>query len=200
MIRPFTASDLAHFSGISVLTYAKKGGVAKDYLLFKRRDFISCLVIIDDHLALLVKQFRPIINSDTIEIPMGKLEENETPIEALHRELLEECGLSLSNLTLTVKDKNNHAHPISFKSHVLTELGFVYPSPGFSDVKNFRFILKLFTHQGNIEELLKNYQLFSEESDLSIFSLPIHDISAWENVSGISKLSLYEYLISCDTK
>ncbi len=200
MIRPFTKEDLNNFPSIFVLSHTKKEGLSKDYLLFKRRDYISCLVIIDDRISLLVKQFRPIIDMFTMEIPMGKLEENESPLDALKRELREECRISLSDLTLTVKDKADKPHLISFKSHLITDLGFIYPSPGFSDVKNFRFVIKLFTQNNNIEEILAHHQLCSEESDLEIFARPIHDILGWQDVCGISKLSLYEYLISLNTK
>ena len=200
MIRPFTAEDLQHFSSIFVLSSTKKGSVPKDYLLFKRRDYISCLVIIDNRISLLVKQFRPIINMFTMEIPMGKLEENESPIDALKRELREECRISINDLTLTVEDKNCQLCLISFESFEIADLGFIYPSPGFSDVKNFRFVVKLYTKNNNIEELLAHYQLISEEQDLEITARSIHDLPKWEDVCGISKLSLYEYLISCNTK
>ncbi|MGL5254992.1 MAG: NUDIX hydrolase [Brevinema sp.] len=200
MIRPFSANDLSRFSNIFILSHAKKDGILKDYLLFRRSDFISCLVIIDDRISLLVKQFRPIVNMFTVEIPMGKLEKDEGPLDALKRELREECCLSLDNLTLTLKKRNNHLDTIRFKSYLITDLGFIHPSPGFSDIKNFRFMLNISTENNNIEELLAESQLLSEESDLEVFARPIHDFEAWQDVNGISKLALYEYLISISTK
>ncbi len=53
----------------------------------------SCCVAIDkDKNIILVKQFRYAHKKELIEIPAGKIDFGETPIEAAKRELLEETG------------------------------------------------------------------------------------------------------------
>jgi ADP-ribose pyrophosphatase len=47
----------------------------------------------------LVRQSRPGSGGKTLELPSGKLEEGEAPIQAAARELAEECGLAAGELT-----------------------------------------------------------------------------------------------------
>ena len=61
--------------------------------------------------VLLVEQYRKAVESKTLEIPAGTLEEGESPEECARRELIEETGFQAS------------------KMDTLTEF---YPSPGFS--------------------------------------------------------------------
>ena len=61
--------------------------------------------------VLLVEQYRKAVESRTLEIPAGTLEEGESPEECARRELIEETGFQAS------------------KMDTLTEF---YPSPGFS--------------------------------------------------------------------
>ena len=58
---------------------------------------VICIV---DGKILLVKQFRPAINSETLEIPAGKLEYGEDPMECGLRELNEETGMECEKLEL----------------------------------------------------------------------------------------------------
>ncbi len=61
--------------------------------------------------VLLVEQYRKAVESKTLEIPAGTLEEGESPEECAMRELIEETGFQASNLDKLVE---------------------FYPSPGFS--------------------------------------------------------------------
>lgn len=62
----------------------------------------------------LVKQFRYAYGEEIYEIPAGKLNAGEDPMEAARRELKEETGLEADKLTL---------------------LTVLYPSPGYTDEK-----------------------------------------------------------------
>lgn len=58
---------------------------------------ILCMI---DHKILLVKQVRQAIDLETIEIPAGKLEYGEDPLECGMRELNEETGYACSSMRL----------------------------------------------------------------------------------------------------
>ncbi|MCW3133472.1 MAG: NUDIX hydrolase [Methanophagales archaeon] len=65
----------------------------------------------EDREVLLVEQYRKAVESKTLEIPAGTLEEGESPEECARRELIEETGFQASKLDKLVE---------------------FYPSPGFS--------------------------------------------------------------------
>lgn len=58
----------------------------------------------------LVKQKRPVINMDTIEVPAGLIDVGETPLEAVKRELLEETGLEAEKITEYKKYYHSSGH------------------------------------------------------------------------------------------
>lgn len=58
-----------------------------------------CVVpVTDDGNVIFVNQFRYAFNKVTLEVPAGKLEKGEDPLEAAMRELSEETGLSAKNV------------------------------------------------------------------------------------------------------
>jgi ADP-ribose pyrophosphatase len=70
----------------------------------------AALPVLQDGQLLLIRQFRPAIEDYIYEIPAGRLETGETPVECIERELEEEVGY----------------HPRQIQS-----LGYVYSSVGF---------------------------------------------------------------------
>jgi ADP-ribose pyrophosphatase len=52
------------------------------------------LVVLDGDELVAVRQTRPGAPEPTLELPSGKLEPGETPVQAAVRELAEECGLA----------------------------------------------------------------------------------------------------------
>lgn len=73
---------------------------------------VAILALLDNETMLLVKQFRVTLNKTLLEIPAGKIEENEEHIKSAHRELEEETG---------------------YKSNKMEYLGTIATSAGFSD-------------------------------------------------------------------
>lgn len=59
---------------------------------------VGILPIDEDNNITLVKQFRKGAECETLEIPAGKLEKNENPIDCANRELLEETGFTSCNI------------------------------------------------------------------------------------------------------
>ncbi len=74
----------------------------------------AVIVLLDDGRIVLERQFRYPINEILWEIPAGKLDKDEDPLECAKRELLEETGISASKWQ---------------------KLGHIYTTPGFSDEK-----------------------------------------------------------------
>ncbi len=56
--------------------------------------------ITDDNKVILVKQFRKAMEKDVIELPAGKIESDEEPLETVVRELKEETGYTANNIKL----------------------------------------------------------------------------------------------------
>lgn len=73
---------------------------------------VAILPITDEGKIFLVKQFRKPIEKELIELPAGKLEKGEKPLECALRELEEEIG---------------------YKAEKITKLITIYTSPGFAD-------------------------------------------------------------------
>lgn len=74
--------------------------------------------VTNDNEVLLVKQYRIATGETLLEIPAGKLELNETPAEAIRREIEEETG---------------------YQAESFVDFGFFYPTPGYSSEKTFLF-------------------------------------------------------------
>lgn len=75
---------------------------------------VVALPILDDGRIILVEQFRYAPGAPMLELPAGKLDPGEDPLEAIKRELIEETGYMAENWE---------------------ELSVVYTSPGFCNEK-----------------------------------------------------------------
>jgi ADP-ribose pyrophosphatase YjhB (NUDIX family) len=67
-------------------------GSAEPHYLVNSTDFVAVVAVDTRGKLLLVRQFRPAINAESLELPSGHVEEGETPEEAARKELLEETG------------------------------------------------------------------------------------------------------------
>ncbi len=88
---------------------------------FKHPGGVCVLPINDDNEIILVKQYRTPIDTVLWEIPAGKIDPNEKPLETAKRELREETG---------------------YTAETWIDCGFIYPCPGYSDEKLYLFIAK----------------------------------------------------------
>ncbi|WP_059172204.1 NUDIX hydrolase [Bacillus sp. FJAT-27445] len=70
------------------------GIVIKDYYVNEYSDWVNAVVITEDSKIVLVKQYRHAGGDFFLEIPAGKIEENETHEEGILREVREETGFS----------------------------------------------------------------------------------------------------------
>ncbi len=70
----------------------KKG--SETYFSVKSLEYCSALALTKEGYVVLVKQFRPVLEKYTYELPSGCVEAGETPRAAMERELWEETGFS----------------------------------------------------------------------------------------------------------
>lgn len=62
------------------------------YYSLEMLDYVSIVAVTGDDEIVLVRQYRPVVERYTLELPSGHVETNETPEQAARRELLEETG------------------------------------------------------------------------------------------------------------
>ena len=89
-----------------------------------------------------VRQFRYPVSRELLEVPAGKLEAGENPLECAKRELSEECGVA---------------------AECWTELGPIYTSPGFCDEVIWLFLAKKLSPVG---------QRLDEDEFLDVVKMP----------------------------
>ena len=79
-----------------------------------------CIVALDgEGNVVLVRQYRKAVEEELLEVPAGRLEEDESPLECAQRELQEETGLAAGRLE---------------------ELGAFWTTPGFTTERMYAFL------------------------------------------------------------
>lgn len=106
---------------------------------------VSVVGLTDDNEVLLVRQFRYPYKETIYEIPAGKLEKGENPVEAAKREFLEECGA---------------------KADVFEPLGEIYPTPGYCNE-----IIRIFY----AADLTFGEQHLDEDEFLDVIKMPFNE-------------------------
>lgn len=95
--------------------------------------------------AFFVEQYRYPVGRALFEVPAGKIDEGETPLECAKRELFEECGITAKKWT---------------------ELGPMFSSPGFCDEAIYLFAA---------EELSESAPNPDEDEFLDIIKMPLEE-------------------------
>lgn len=80
---------------------------------------VVCAAIIRNEKIGIAKRKSKISNG-IYEFPGGKVEENETEIEALKREIKEECGIEIENIQFFMKNKDFQEEEIDLSCFVCT--------------------------------------------------------------------------------
>jgi len=68
------------------------GHIVEDYYVLEYSNWVNAVAITEDNKVLMVKQYRHAAGITSLEIPGGVIDEGETPLQGLRRELLEETG------------------------------------------------------------------------------------------------------------
>ena len=70
------------------------------YYLLELQDYVTVVALTPARRLLLVRQFRPVVQRQTLELPSGHVEDAESPEQAARRELVEETGFDAARLEL----------------------------------------------------------------------------------------------------
>lgn len=106
---------------------------------------VAVVGLTEDNEILMVRQFRYPYKETIYEIPAGKLEKGEDPMEAGKREFLEECGATAS---------------------VFEPLGEIYPTPGYCNE-----IIRIFYAEG----LDFGEQSLDDDEFLEVVKMPLNE-------------------------
>lgn len=91
------------------------------FVVLNAPDWINIIALTENQDVVLVEQYRAGIHESTLEIPGGMVDENEAPLEAARRELLEETGYQSENWLLLGKTSANPAFMNNYTSIFLAE-------------------------------------------------------------------------------
>lgn len=131
-----------------------------DWTFTGKRDAVGVVALLDDETILLVKQYRPAIKMETLEIPAGLLEEGECPKEAALRELEEETG---------------------YRAKKIEKIYEYFISPGMSDGKFYLYYAEDLEKVGqHLDE-----DEFVEVEQLKLKELQIEKISDGKSIIGV---------------
>jgi len=70
------------------------------YYMLDVADYVSVVARTPGGQLVLVRQYRPVVGRDTLELPSGHVDAGEAPEDAVRRELLEETGMVAGNVEL----------------------------------------------------------------------------------------------------
>jgi ADP-ribose pyrophosphatase len=126
--------------------------------IVKHPGAVAVLAITDEGKMLMVEQFRKPLEKTIIEIPAGKLEKGEEPLECAKRELLEETGYSC---------------------RTMESIGSFYTSPGFADELIHLYftdsLVKEGTQMTDEDEFLNVLEVSLDEAKEMMRTEKIHD-------------------------
>ena len=71
------------------------GGVRARRDIIRHSGSVAVLPVHDESRITLIRQYRCVFGKNVIELPAGRIDEGETPLQAAKRELREEIGLCL---------------------------------------------------------------------------------------------------------
>ena len=72
----------------------------KPYYMLDVADYVTVIATTADARLVLVRQYRPVVDRDSIEFPSGHVDPGETAEQAGRRELLEETGMVAGSMEL----------------------------------------------------------------------------------------------------
>ena len=92
---------------------------AKPYFYFQSDDYVSIIALNERNEVALVRQFRPTLNIETLELPGGIIEHGQSVFDAATKELLEETGLGFISYVAEIKPLYVDSVRLSLRNHTV---------------------------------------------------------------------------------
>jgi len=131
------------FKGKILNVSVKKVRLPNGYLAYidivKHPGAALIVPLLSKNKIIMLRQFRPVINSYIYEFPAGTLEKHEKPANCVRREIIEETG---------------------YRSNKIVRLGLIVPVPGYSTEKIFIY---------KAQNLIKTKQLHQKDEVIEVF-------------------------------
>ena len=118
-----------------------------DFYILESDDWVNVIPLTAQNEVVLIRQYRHGIRENTLEIPGGIIEQDDTPEEAARRELGEETGYQESTMIL---------------------LGQVHPNPAFLNNQCHTYLAR--------DVLLSGKQEQDEKEDIEVLLRPLDEI------------------------
>lgn len=111
----------------------QNGVVKDDYYVLEYPNWVTAVALTEDNKIIMVRQYRHGGNIISLEIPGGVIDGDESPENAVKREMLEETGYSFSSVELLATN---------------------FPNPATSNNVTYTYLLKggVKTHDQNFDE------------------------------------------------
>ncbi|TDQ10379.1 NUDIX hydrolase [Pedobacter metabolipauper] len=87
----------------------QNGTIKDDYYVLEYPNWVNAVALTEDHKIIMVRQYRHGADLISLEIPGGVIDGNESPEDAIKRELLEETGYSFESIELLAETYPNPA-------------------------------------------------------------------------------------------
>lgn len=109
------------------------GTTKDDYYVLEYPNWVNAIALTENGKLILVRQYRHGADIVSLEVPGGVIDGDESPENAIRRELLEETGYSFENAEL---------------------IATLYPNPATSDNVTYTYLLKggIKTHEQHLDE------------------------------------------------
>ena len=128
----------------------------------------TVLAFLDDHTLLFERQFRYPARRHFIELPAGKIDKGEEPLQTAQRELREECG---------------------YEAREWRHLATLHPCIGYADENIELFLAR---------DLVKVGHALDEDEFLEVFSLSIAEALEWVRQGRITEAKALTGLLWAD--
>lgn len=96
--------------------YEVRGKEGDGLYLHEFKPFYATLVVLHEGRLVVVRQYRAAVEREVIELPGGRLEGEESPEEAVRRELREETGLIAGEM-ISLGQLDNYACMLNRRAH-----------------------------------------------------------------------------------